>query len=428
MVALTALATAGGGVAIHQRNLAREAGRVAEARELALLGVASRVTEPYAAVALGAAAERIHADDQTRAALAETVIAGRQAGFRGTSVVAAMAMSADGQTALIADQNLGVALWDLSPSGGPGLHLGSVRAGVLESRAAVRAVALSTDGRIALLGHDDDTASLWDTADHDRPVRTATLEGGPARQAVLSADRKTTLLGYENGSVGVWDIAVPARPALAATLAGDGSDLRGLGLSADGRTAVTLSGRAATVWDLSDRARPVRHRSLDRGDTASAGVAVTSDGRIALVGSELWDVSEAASPRRLGALPGLRKAVSSAALTPDGSRAVTAETDGRTVLWDLEDRARPSLMTVLKAPVTHLDEVALSADGRIALVATAAAGVLSWDLTGITGDPLHDACGRDGRLPITRARWNDLTDGEPWPDSFGDGDSFDPCA
>ncbi|MGP3919710.1 WD40 repeat domain-containing protein [Nonomuraea sp. 10N515B] len=429
VVVLSALAAVGGGVAIRQHVVAQEALRVAEARELALLGVASRVTEPYAAVALGAAAVKVHADDQTRTALADTMISERQAAFRGTGIVAAMAMGADGKTALVADQDLGVALWTLSPPGGPGSRLDAIRAGVLESRfGGVRAVALSADARTALIGDVDGSASLWNTTDRDHPVKTATLEGGSVRNAALTSDGKTALIGHEDGGVAVWDLT-GARPVRAATLTAHRSALRSLGLSADGRIAVTVSEQGSTVWDLSDRTRPVQGGELSTAGTASAAVALTADGRTTLVGGTLWDVSDPARPQRLASLPDVEHLMVSAALTPDSGFAITAEADGRTVVWDLRDRRRPSRMAVFKAPDTRVDEVALNADGKVALIATAKSGVFSWDLTGISGDPLPDVCaGGRTALSITRTWWNDTTKGKPWPDSFGNRNSFEPCA
>ncbi|NUW43298.1 WD40 repeat domain-containing protein [Nonomuraea rhodomycinica] len=430
MVALIAIAAAATGMAVHQHLTAREAERVAEARELALLGVASRVTEPYAAVALGVAAVRIHADDQTRTALVDTMVSERQAIFRGTDIVAAIAISADGRTALVADQNQGVALWTLSPSGRPDGRLDAIRAGVLESQGGeVRAVALSLDGRVALVSAGEGFATLWNTTDREHPARLATLEGGSVRHVALSGNGKTALIGHDDGNVAVWDLAQPSRPVRVAALATHRSVLRSLGLSADGRIAVTVRERASTVWDLSDLARPIQGGGLDTADTASAAAALTADGRTALVGSALWDVSNPTRPQRLTSLPDVEHMVVSAALTSNGGFAMTGEAGGRTVVWDLRDRARPSRIAVLKAPVTQVDEVALNADGNIALIGTPKWGVFSWDLTGLSGDPFHDLCGggRTG-LSITRAWWSHFTKSKPWPDSFGDRDSFEPCA
>src|SRR5437868_917755 len=146
LVVLSVITVAAGVAGIRERDMAREASRVGEARELALVGAASRVSEPYAAVALGSAAVKVHADDQTRTALADIMISQRQGLFRGTGIVADIAMSADGESALVADQYRGVAMWKLSPPGGADSRLGAVRAGVLESRTVgVGAVALSAD-------------------------------------------------------------------------------------------------------------------------------------------------------------------------------------------------------------------------------------------------------------------------------------------
>ena len=204
------------------------------------------------------------------------------------------------------------------------------------------AVAVSADGRTAVSGGDDGTVRVWDLAGtaaprvltgHDRRV----LRGGGQRGRADRGQRRRRRHGAGVGpgrdrraagahrprrpvsrrwrsartggprsaaaatarcGCGTWP-GPPRRGCSPATTAG----VHAVAVSADGRTAVSGGGDDGTVrvWDLAGTAAP---RVLTGHDGGVSGVAVSADGRTAVSGGgdgtvRVWDLAGTAAPRVL---------------------------------------------------------------------------------------------------------------------------------
>ncbi|MCT9931023.1 hypothetical protein N5079_12425 [Planotetraspora sp. A-T 1434] len=427
----------------------REAGRAGLAHGLALQGAELRDVDLLTARQLGAAAVTIHADDETRAALADTLVAGRRADLPDTRNVQVLALSIDGRTALTADLDRGVVVWGLegrmNAEGRPRVK----RLADLQGHGAdVSAIALTPDGRTALIGSEDGSATVWGLARRAHPVRLATLEGDDTEDTedtdgtediddveavALTPDGRTALTAYFNGRVVVWNLSDASRPVRLAAFRAGASWVGGLGLSADGRTVVSASDGTAVVWDLTDRSHPVRLGEMNLGENYSAGLALSADGRTAVTGNwrvaDVWDLSDRAHPAHVASLPGASNDVFGVALTPDGRTALTGGHDGSAIVWNLNVRSRPVRLAALKGYAKGTEAVALSGDGETALTGSFDRGASVWSLADVRDDLLHAACAYPGnlRMELDRQEWDRFADDAEWS-TYADGqDYFWPC-
>ncbi|GGX66188.1 WD40 repeat domain-containing protein [Streptomyces hiroshimensis] len=190
------------------------------------------------------------------------------------------------------------------------------------------------------------------------------------------------------------------------TLYDYGSLTTGVGITPDGRTAVSVDlTHRLRVWDL-ETGRCVRRL----GQPYATAVALSADGlRIVAAGMhdlELWDlrtgVPETLSPTQHS------QVIRAVAMTPDGRRAVSGG-DETVVLWDLERRCPHAVFG------GHGDEVlavAITDDGRLAVSASKDRTVRLWDvpnrrcarvLEGHDGAVYGLAMTGDGRLIVSGA-------------------------
>ena len=215
-------------------------------------------------------------------------------GHTGTFGVLGVAVSADGQTALSGGGDDGtVRVWDLTGTAAPRVLTGHT--------SWVEAVAISADGRTAVSGGEDGTVRVWDLTGRRRRARVLTGHTGPVRAVAISADGRTAVSGCsgrDDHTVRVWDLI--GRRRRARVLTGHTSWVGAVAVSADGRTAVSgCSGfhdHTVRVWDLAGTAEPRVHIGPVRA------VAVSADGQTALSGGEdgtvrVWDLTGTAEPR-----------------------------------------------------------------------------------------------------------------------------------
>ena len=167
-------------------------------------------------------------------------------------------------------------------------------------RADVAAVAVSADGRTAVSGGSDGTVRVWDLAGAAAPRVLTGHDGRCLRGGGQRVDGRTAVSGGNDGTVRVWDLAGTRRAAGAHRPRRRG---RAVAVSADGRTAVSGGGDGTVrVWDLAGAAAP---RVLTGHDGRGVcAVAVSADGRTAVSGGgdgtvRVWDLAGAAAPRVL---------------------------------------------------------------------------------------------------------------------------------
>ncbi|MFD1547845.1 WD40 repeat domain-containing protein [Nonomuraea guangzhouensis] len=418
----------------HERASAQE--RVAVAHRLALHAAELRDDDPVRARDLGLAAVKIHADEQTRAGLIDTLVMGSRTDVYSLapSGVDWVALSGDGRIALTGDTD-GVGVWDLRTWLDPEVAFTDKadRLAVLKgNKKGVSTLVLSFDGRTALIGGEDGSTIVWNLTDPAHPARLATLPGEPeddfansVQDLALTRDARIAMTADFSGNIMVWDLASPSRPVRLSITKAHGSYVQDVTLSADGRTAVTAGeDRSAIVWDLADPARPVKRADLALPADYAEATAMSADGRTIVVANsqraDVWRLDDRTHPTHTATLDLPPTDMYDVALTPDGKTALMAGSSGTGFLWDLSDPARPVRLANLKGYTQEIISVALSADGRVALMTSPDRGLSLWnlaDLREIVADPVETLCrSMPGRQTISRADWIRFAGGADWSD------------
>jgi uncharacterized protein (TIGR03437 family) len=215
----------------------------------------------------------------------------------GASQGSSVALSADGSTAIVGgpSDNYGAgAVWLFTRSGSSGNGFvwnqqGGKLAGFIATRLG-SSVALSADGNTAIVGGPGDntvsvftrSGSVW-TQQSGRLVGTgATGQGAQGCSVALSADGNTAILGGKNA----W---VFTRSGSVWTQQGNGFGLPScsVALSADGNTAAAVGASSTLVYTRSGSVWSQQGSSLvGTGAVGSSGhvVALSGDGNTAIVG------------------------------------------------------------------------------------------------------------------------------------------------
>ena len=333
LAVLLVAALVGAGFAVDGRLAAEEQQRIATARRLLAEADGVRDAHPRTALRLNLAAEAVHPDPDTRAALVDALLPGRF-----TSRI-------------------------------PG---------------AVRAVAFAGN---VLASAGDDTVTLWDVADPARPRQQgpplACRQGGVT---AVATDRNATLMATAgvDRTVVVWELgAVPRERARIPT--GHTDTLLSLALSPDGRTlAVGSADHRVTVWDLERPDAPAQtltnHFSeVDTVAFAPAGTVLVTGGRDSV--ALLWDLRDRARPQRVGVPIRLPAVITATAFSPDGQTLALALADGTARLWNVADPADPRpIGEPLPGHSDRATTLAYSADGRLLAVGSADATTTLWEV------------------------------------------------
>ena len=122
-------------------------------------------------------------------------------------------LSADGNTAFVADLNGGLQIIDVSNPASPTLTA------TLDTSGWAWRVTLSADGNTAFVASDRSGLQIIDVSNPASPTLTATLKtSGNAVDVTLSADGNTAFVAGFNSGLQIIDISNPASPTLTATL------------------------------------------------------------------------------------------------------------------------------------------------------------------------------------------------------------------
>ncbi|MEU8379617.1 WD40 repeat domain-containing protein [Streptosporangium sp. NPDC048865] len=380
----------------------RDAERVALARKLALKAVELREVDAGNALGLGAAAVHLHADDQTRGALADTLADGGRIDLNDVSRSDKVAMTSDGSFVLALPALEKVHRWNLRHG------MSQASAAALDFGGSVDTMAMSADGGTVMTTRHYDDMTVWDLGNRSRPAKVASVPlGESVDEVTMTPDGKTALVAYSGldesdvVTVEVWDLRRKAHPARRSTLKVPGR-LDDMAVSSDGKTAVALQneGAGGIVWDLTDLAHPSTVAELDHKDHSEESVALSHDGRRAVFGTgggvDVWDLGDRTKPVHRATMGYDFHDVFAVALARDGDLVLAADFQGRAALWDLSQPSRPVRLAALKTGGPGTEAVALSDDGRTAVVGSAVRGPRVWDLSAVDQDPLRSACRQGG--------------------------------
>lgn len=391
---LCVLALVAAGIAVVQQRAAQDQQRAATARQLIAQADVIRGSDPQTALMLGIAAERIHPDAHTRAALVEGLTSSPYAGTLSTGGGAPV-FTADGR--LMATAGGGVTLWDLL--GERPRQLGPP----LPSDVPLTLEGFSPDGSILATTRSDDTVVLWDVTAPSAPRPVGQPIPVPAYALIrFSPDGRTLAVGDPHpATVELWDISDPADARRLGEPIALGTLLQLLEFHSTGTALVTATLReteepeGVVVWDITDPTNPIG-APLDYGGKAAFHpgtglLATTTDDYGNSV--TMWDLTDPANPQQLpgdaGGVLNLDASVNWLKFAPDGARlAAASQIDsgrGELVIWDATTRrTQPPYSQRIEVDEAIVD-VAFTGDPHIVATVVGSLDINSdvtlWDLS-----------------------------------------------
>jgi cytochrome c len=302
-------------------------------------------------VVLLAAADRIPAQAQLR-------------GHGGP--VRALAVSADGMTALSGSFDTSAIRWSLRDN---------VAEQILRlHESTVNAIAILNDGRAATAGADA-LIGIWTPG---KPVPDAILRGheGPIAALAVSPDGATLASASWDRTVRLWPLA--GGPPV--VLEGHRQNVNGVAFVPDGKAVVSAGYDAIVrIWPLPQPASPI----LAELPAPLNAVATAPDGEIATAAADGHVYLLAASGQRQDAIEALPSPIVALAISRDGARIAAAGINGAVALIDRRARSIERILTGSGAPVWA---VAFLPDGRTLLTGGGDRMIRRWDAE--TGQPL----------------------------------------
>jgi cytochrome c len=276
--------------------------------------------------------------------------------------IRALAVSADGKTALTGGFDFSVILWDLTRgrplrrmighraavdavaflpgnravSGGDDATLivwnladGTIRARWQEHTAKVAALAVAPDGGIIASAGWDRRVVLWDVKS-GKP-REIGIRAADVNALDFSPDGRLLASGDYDGAITLW--RMPEGDA-AATLPGNGFPVNALAFTAQGELLAALGDDSVRLFDPAAKRERVRYTGLE---DPAVSLAVSPDGKLGAAGSSrgtlaIWHIATGADVRSIYAAPG---PVWAAAFAPDGKRVLAAGADGVLRAWSV---------------------------------------------------------------------------------------------
>jgi WD40 repeat protein len=308
--------------------------------------------------------------------------------FGGDAVrIGALAMSPDGQSALLSFDNGTILLWNKA-------H-GEMR---LEGHAGeVQALCFSADGHRGLSGGADRTIGLWDL-DKGREVHFFD-EVAAVTSMALAPDERRAVTGHPDGSLRLWDL--PGRKELP-PLGKHATQVNTLAFSPDGSRllAMTADGNLH-LWDMAEGNEV---RTIPVPAPGAQCVAFSPDGQRLLTGGamgagqlRLWDLE---TGKELCNFQGHKNNVLAVVFAADGLSVFSGGADCTVQEWRLPASLpppgdplpipNPAAANVVEdyfGPIQRLEEknsdvkcVALSPDGKQVLTGSEPLGGRLWDV------------------------------------------------
>src|SRR4051812_47130190 len=280
--------------------------------------------------------------------------------------VRALAISADGQTAVTGSFDSTAIRWSLARNAAEQ---------VLRFHAdAVNAVVLLRDGRAATAGADGRIA-IW-SAGNAQP--DAVLEGHTAPIAALAVSLDGTTLASAS-----WDQTVrlwPLAGGAPRVLDGHTQNVNGVAFAPDGRSLVSVGyDQSLRIWPLLSSASPV----VVAMPVPLNAVAIGSDGEIAAGGADGRLYFLGRDGARAGEVAAGPRPVISIAISPDGALVAAAGIGGTVAVIERKTR---DLARTLVGPGLPVWSVAFLPDSRTLLTGGADNIIRRWNAA--TGEPV----------------------------------------
>jgi WD40 repeat protein len=417
---LCVLALVAAGIAFVQRQTAQEQQRVATARQLVAQADLVRGTEPQTALMLNIAAERIHSDAHTSAALVEGLTSSQYAGTlpahtasRGSPV-----LSSDGRLMATVGGGGTVILWDVA-----GERPRQLATLVPSDFAILSVEGFSPDAGILATTSGDGRIELWDVTAPSAPHpvgKPIPVPGTTYLQLRFSPDGRTLAVAKSDrrapATVELWDISDPAQARRLGELVDLGPELQLLEFHQNGTALITATSendgrpgesRGVVVWDIADPANPRPVGSpIDYGGKAAfhPGTGLLATNTDAYGNSVImWDLTDPGAPRQLpgddletqqlaglfapnGSVIDLDASIQVLEFAPDGATLAAASWlgPGRSALmiWDATTRWLQPMYGYRILADSEIVDVAFTPDRRFVVTVTGRdRNVTMWDLT-----------------------------------------------
>ena len=277
--------------------------------------------------------------------------------------VTGVAMSADGQSALVAGGSGGFAIWDAQS--GKKTDCFSCH------REAVYDLTYATRGRRVAIGGTSGF-SLWDLEQHQKVLGRIAATPAQVTCAALTPEDRYLLTGCADNTARLWRVDDGRE---AKRFEGHGGAVQGVAFTRDGVLTASRDG-TVRLWNISDG----RERRRFEGHAAGVNkVVATPDARTVLSAGddETVRIWETETGRLLRTLEGHGGPVRALAVSADGRYVISGAADGRLRLWEL---ATGRLVRVFSGHTAAITGVAFSLDGNYAVSGSADCSVRRWDL------------------------------------------------
>jgi WD40 repeat protein/tRNA A-37 threonylcarbamoyl transferase component Bud32 len=236
----------------------------------------------------------------------------------------------------------------------------------------VTAVALGADGDTAISGGLDDTIRVWRCSTGEL-LNTLRGHTKAVNCLTVSPDGKTLVSGGDDATIRVWNLKTGA---LLMTLSGHARDVSTVAISADGKIVVSgSSDRTIRLWNLArgDLLRTTKTVGITKS------VAVTPDNQCLVSGGldnkiYLWSLNTGDLQRTL---TGHLNSVNAITVTPSGTALVSSSKDKTVRVWRLQTG---ELQQTLTGHTDSVNAVLLNPGGQTVISGSHDRTIRLWNL------------------------------------------------
>ena len=316
-----------------------------------------------------------------------------------------VALSADGNTAFVADGTSGLDIVRINNLASPFLRSTYGKDG---NQAWFGNITLSADGNTGFISNGFLGVQIVDLADRFSSPEVPSTSGGTLlseigsakvifRDVTLSSDGNTAFLavgdfgaGPEFGGLWIADVSNTSNPKIISTYRNLDGSAKSVTLSADGNTAFVAGGKLGEgdSWlKIFNVSKPAESPTLiasyaTPGDAMS--ITLSADGNTAFVadyksGLQIINVSNLAQPTSIASFdtPGDAMSIT---LSADGNTAFVADYKSGLQIINVSNLAQPTSIASFDTPGDAMS-ITLSADGNTAFVADGPGGVQIVDIS-----------------------------------------------